>query len=186
MSEGMSGGTYPNRKWPEDDRMALWGRLRDAEVMAQQAKAGWDESRLREAELRAELGFTRGVLKDIQDYAEAEFREGEKGYQLAIVARETLAGQPLSGWTRTRSECPVCYDGIDPDANGYCGSCGWSPISDPPAMLDVNDSAFRTRLMKPAQDETQDSWQGVYPGMCADPETCRGYSHCPRPYSCSE
>lgn len=29
-------------------------------------------------------------------------------------------------------------------------------------------------------------WKGVYPGYCIDPETCRGYSHCPRNYSCVE
>jgi hypothetical protein len=31
-----------------------------------------------------------------------------------------------------------------------------------------------------------DDWRGVYPGYCIDPETCRGYSHCPRKYSCVE
>lgn len=29
-------------------------------------------------------------------------------------------------------------------------------------------------------------WKGVYPGMCVDPETCRGRSACPRDYSCCE
>lgn len=29
-------------------------------------------------------------------------------------------------------------------------------------------------------------WKGVYPGMCINPEICRGHSHCPRNYSCCE
>ena len=29
-------------------------------------------------------------------------------------------------------------------------------------------------------------WRGVYPGMCVDPEACRGFSHCPRERSCCE
>jgi hypothetical protein len=29
-------------------------------------------------------------------------------------------------------------------------------------------------------------WRGVYPGMCRDPELCRGRGSCPRDYSCSE
>lgn len=31
-----------------------------------------------------------------------------------------------------------------------------------------------------------EEWRGVYPGMCIDPETCRGKTHCPRDYSCCE
>jgi hypothetical protein len=31
-----------------------------------------------------------------------------------------------------------------------------------------------------------DVWRGVYPGMCVDPEVCRGKTSCPRNYSCSE
>jgi hypothetical protein len=31
-----------------------------------------------------------------------------------------------------------------------------------------------------------DVWRGVYPGMCRDPELCRGRGSCPRDYSCSE
>jgi hypothetical protein len=31
-----------------------------------------------------------------------------------------------------------------------------------------------------------DVWRGVYPGMCRDPELCRGRGSCPRNYSCSE
>jgi hypothetical protein len=31
-----------------------------------------------------------------------------------------------------------------------------------------------------------DEWKGVYPTLCINPETCRGYSHCPRNYSCCE
>lgn len=34
--------------------------------------------------------------------------------------------------------------------------------------------------------EAEEEWRGVYPGMCVDPEICRGYTHCPRQYSCSE
>jgi hypothetical protein len=29
-------------------------------------------------------------------------------------------------------------------------------------------------------------WRGVYPGMCVNPETCRGKTSCPRDYSCCE
>lgn len=29
-------------------------------------------------------------------------------------------------------------------------------------------------------------WRGVYPGMCIDPEICRGHTSCPRDRSCSE
>ena len=29
-------------------------------------------------------------------------------------------------------------------------------------------------------------WKGVYPGHCINPETCRGYGHCPREHSCVE
>jgi hypothetical protein len=29
-------------------------------------------------------------------------------------------------------------------------------------------------------------WRGVYPGMCADPELCRGRGSCPRNISCCE
>jgi hypothetical protein len=32
----------------------------------------------------------------------------------------------------------------------------------------------------------EDDWKGVYPGMCIDPEICRGKSHCPRTLSCCE
>ncbi|HXH87413.1 MAG TPA: hypothetical protein VNI55_02250 [Gaiellaceae bacterium] len=31
-----------------------------------------------------------------------------------------------------------------------------------------------------------DDWKGVYPGMCRDPELCRGRGSCPRDYSCCE
>lgn len=42
-------------------------------------------------------------------------------------------------------------------------------------------------LREPEVDEpTEDEWRGVYPGMCADPEICRGRSACPRDYSCCE
>lgn len=30
----------------------------------------------------------------------------------------------------------------------------------------------------------QDGWRGAYPGMCRDPEICRGMTHCPREFSC--
>lgn len=29
-------------------------------------------------------------------------------------------------------------------------------------------------------------WRGVYPGHCVNPETCRGFTHCPRKLSCVE
>lgn len=35
-------------------------------------------------------------------------------------------------------------------------------------------------------DISRAEWRGVYPGMCIDPETCRGKTHCPRNYSCCE
>lgn len=38
----------------------------------------------------------------------------------------------------------------------------------------------------PEGDAPEDDWKGVYPGMCINPETCRGYTHCPRDYSCCE
>jgi hypothetical protein len=83
------------------------------------------EARRREQELRADLTQARSALQQIRDYVLLEYQEGDKPFQLAILAVTAL-------------------------------------------------------------DETQDPWQGVYPGMCVDPEICRGYGHCPRPYSCSE
>ena len=38
----------------------------------------------------------------------------------------------------------------------------------------------------PICQQPKDNWRGVYPDYCIDPETCRGYTHCPRNYSCVE
>lgn len=49
--------------------------------------------------------------------------------------------------------------------------------------------AFTLReIPPPPQDlpEPPKKWEGVYPGMCVDPEACRGKTHCPRSYSCCE
>ena len=50
--------------------------------------------------------------------------------------------------------------------------------------------AFRdedaVRLAEAFLTGTEPAWQGVYPGMCVDPEVCRGRSACPRDYSCCE
>jgi hypothetical protein len=84
--------------------------------------------------------------------------------------------------------CPVCGDGIDHDANGYCGSCDWSPIPEEGAgrKESYSDTLRREGGMATSGKFKEADWQGVYPSMCVDPEMCRGYSHCPRPYSCSE
>ena len=34
--------------------------------------------------------------------------------------------------------------------------------------------------------EPPEEWRGVYPGMCVDPEICKGFTHCPRDWSCCE
>lgn len=36
------------------------------------------------------------------------------------------------------------------------------------------------------RDPGDEVWRGVYPGMCIDPEICKGRACCPRDYSCSE
>jgi hypothetical protein len=45
----------------------------------------------------------------------------------------------------------------------------------------------RIRLATGTEVEVErGAWRGVYPSHCINPETCRGYSHCPRNYSCVE
>ena len=35
-------------------------------------------------------------------------------------------------------------------------------------------------------DQAEKPWQGVYPGMCINPEECKGRTSCPRKLSCCE
>jgi hypothetical protein len=118
MSEGMSGGTYPNRNWPLSlnekvarasqfkegdnapyamerrlarDVLDFAEALREAHALEQQARMGWDESRRREGELRAALAECQRALHAIQDDVMLEYREGERPYQYAILAANALA-----------------------------------------------------------------------------------------------
>jgi hypothetical protein len=118
MSEGMSGGTYPNRNWPLSlnekvaraskmaegrnapyamerklarDVLDLAEALREAHALEQQAKMGWDESRRRERDLRATLAECRRALHAIQDDVMLEYQEGDRPYQYALLAANALA-----------------------------------------------------------------------------------------------
>lgn len=42
------------------------------------------------------------------------------------------------------------------------------------------------RVCQEVAESLGEPWRGVYPGMCRDPEICRGKTHCPRDYSCCE
>jgi hypothetical protein len=124
MSEGMSGGTYPNRNWPLSlnekiaraskmaegrnapyamerrlarDVLDLAKELAEANALEQQAKMGWDESRRRERELRADLTQTRRALQQIKDYVLLEYQEGDKPFQFAILATTVLAETQAGG-----------------------------------------------------------------------------------------
>ena len=54
---------------------------------------------------------------------------------------------------------------------------------DDAATLYVMRSGLTFEKEPPIADQ---EWLGVYPGHCINPETCRGYTHCPRKYSCVE
>lgn len=43
----------------------------------------------------------------------------------------------------------------------------------------------RMRVIEIERKE-ENPWRGVYPGMCVNPEICKGKTHCPRDYSCCE
>jgi hypothetical protein len=64
--------------------------LRDHVALEQQAKMGWDESRRREQELRTDLARARAALRQIRDYVLLEYQEGDKDFQLALLAITAL------------------------------------------------------------------------------------------------
>lgn len=66
-------------------------------------------------------------------------------------------------------------------------------LTDPRAELveRLRDAATAPYLERPEADALKEAadyiaWRGVYPGYCINPETCRGYAHCPRRLSCVE
>jgi hypothetical protein len=104
MSEGMSGGTYPNRRWVEveGDKHkveptqkhfdAIFAGLKTAEHYARELERERDSLSHRADWVHPDdYAILRAALEDIFDYATQEFREGERGYQFAIVARAALA-----------------------------------------------------------------------------------------------
>lgn len=56
----------------------------------------------------------------------------------------------------------------------------WGADIRPRAEVDQPETSSDVRV------EEEKPWLGVYPGYCRNPETCRGYGHCPRDYSCVE
>lgn len=46
--------------------------------------------------------------------------------------------------------------------------------------------AFKTDKVYEVVEVPQDTWAGVYPGMCMNPNLCRDKTHCPRNPSCCE
>jgi hypothetical protein len=56
---------------------------------------------------------------------------------------------------------------------------GWKHRPDCHHVTGPSTGELRARVLA-------ETWQGVYPGMCVDPEYCRGKTSCPRNYSCSE
>jgi hypothetical protein len=78
---------------------------------------------------------------------------------------------------------------------GAAGSEGGG-VSEGPSASElrarVEETLLSERAERRADDDSvearseSDVWRGVYPGMCVDPEVCRGKTSCPRDYSCSE
>jgi hypothetical protein len=85
MSEGMSGGTYPNRKWPKDE-IQRQGLQIGAEILYER----WQEALKLERELRDDLRRTRSALQQIRDFVLLNYREGDNEFQIAILAVTAL------------------------------------------------------------------------------------------------
>ena len=90
------------------------------------------ETALRDRARLAALAAVADVLTVLGDDAPSRLVDAHR-YLATGRTDEDAALTPLAALASRdtsppASECPVCYDGIDPDANGYCGSCGWSPI----------------------------------------------------------
>lgn len=65
-----------------------------------------------------------------------------------------------------------------------CGREGCTASRDVARMADWRQRALTAEAELAAIRARE--WRGVYPGMCVDPEACRGYGACPRDYSCCE
>ena len=135
MSEGMSGGTYPNRKWPEDKEIDPG----ESDVFSKPTK---DEMQRVGGQIGAEILYERWH-DSVRALLEVRAHVSEALDALSTAAME-------------------------------------ASVKEMRAILD------RALLDAPFIPPNADAWKGVYPGMCIDPEVCRGYTHCPRNYSCCE
>lgn len=59
-------------------------------------------------------------------------------------------------------------------------------INDVPQVKLPDGTLFDIEVAPTEVQAKPDDWKGVYPGMCINPEICRGHSYCPRNYSCCE
>lgn len=68
---------------------------------------------------------------------------------------------------------------------------GCVPFNKDALLLDI--LRYCRNLISPYNVDTnilyevaRDKWQGVYPGMCINPQECKGRTSCPRALSCCE
>jgi hypothetical protein len=99
-----------------------------------------------------------------------------QGFDLSL--RE-LIGAYLKG-TITAQEFVVKFTVLNNQRGDVIMSLGGFDAREKAAKHHINSLRVFSGLL---EDST---WKGVYPGMCINPEDCRGKTHCPRKLSCSE